>query len=426
MDEARRAQLRQRYRAFLDVYGLGQEPTPKQAHAIARSMAGDFARARWGDLDPSDLRPDGQAILEGFQDEILAAASELGHHSEWDLLTGEFPTGAVNAEVHPLPDASALVLISRGLMQAIWEISKLLVRSLPVETSGAQTQFDFNGPQWADEEARDADVVGLAAIFAGYLMLEDTTRAPHLHVPDPARSMVASGITSECERFVIAHEIAHAIGGDLVRETHARPTPAGKIVVLTRTWQEELTADRLGTSLLLTSAGVRSQRPDVDPGLTLASAPAGAILLFWLQSAIEPIADMVLDQLTGDKPVDLGLADHPPPRLRKEFTWRTLRELGVDDQWLVVARYVDAWFKAIAPEVPGAVRAGARSMILGSAARSRVERQERALERARHASLAGHRALEQVRQDAYWSAVADQLEGRGDPSSDPGTGSRGR
>lgn len=416
MDEERRAQLRRRHQAFLDLYGVGQAATPEQAREIVRRMAGEFARAGWADVEPSMMRPDAQSMLEDFQDEILAAAAQLGQHSQWDLHAGEFPTGAVNAEVHPLPDAAGLVLISRGLMLAIWEMSKLLVRALPAEAHGTQTQFDFNGPQWADEEARDADVVSLAALLMGHFMVDDPSRAPRVPVPDPLRSKVANGITADCERFVIAHEIAHAIGGDLGHETHSRSSPVGKVQVLARTWQEELAADGLATNLLLTSAGMRSQEPEADRNLTLATAPAGPILLFWLQSTIEPVADTTLDQLTGEKPVDLGLADHPPPRLRKEFTWRTLRAMGVPDEWLLVARYVDAWFKEVAPEVPGAVRAGARMVISGSAAMTRSERRERAQERARRAALAGNRELEQMRQDVYWSTVADGLE-RGGPSS---------
>jgi hypothetical protein len=145
------------------------------------------------------------------------------------------------------------------------------------------------------------------------------------------------------------------------------------------------------------------------------TAPAGAILLFWLQSGIEPVADTVLDQLTGRRPVDFLLADHPPPRLRKEFTWRTFRQLGVDDQWLLIARYTDAWFKPIAPAVQGAVRAGARTLVVRSPAADAIERQERATERAIQAPFAAARAQEEMRQDAYWSAVADEMERGGSP-----------
>jgi hypothetical protein len=418
LDDDRRALLRRRHRALLEAYGQVQEPTTKEAHATTRRIAGDLVRAGWQDVDSTQLRREvraQQAFLEGLQDEVLAAASHLGYRIEWDLLACEFPTGAANAEVHPFPDASALVLIHQGLMRTTWEVSKLIANHVSVETSETKTRFDFNSPIWDDDDAKDADVIRLAAICAAYFSTEDIGWAPRVPVPDPIRVLIATGITNDCERFVIAHEVAHAIAGDLERDTHARPTPVGEIEVVVRTWQEELAADRLAMQLLLTSAGLRSHAPGQEPGLVLATAPAGAVFLFWLQSAIEPIADTALEQLMGHKPSDFLLADHPPPRLRKEFLWRTLRQLGVRDEWLPVPRYVDAWFKSIAPALGGAVRAGARTLPSGRMNQSPIERQERAIEREIWAPAVAARAQEEMRQDAYWSAVADEMERGGSP-----------
>ena len=284
--------------------------------------------------------------------EIESDLGAAGFALKDEVFVGEFPTGSFNAQAVAVP-GGVLILINTGLMGMVHKLTKIMALSFGFADLSSETRMRETFEAWSDYSENQITEM-LAEVVLAYLVGGNVYSARRLPALGGLKGFVRAGICSECERFVIAHEYAHALLGHL--DGYQPPKgingSAGELQVIAKSWEQELEADVVAMQLMLTTGMPRlmfgSGPRLVDhplKALVMQSVAAGALLFFAIDDLIQRVAEALYDL---DRPS--VVSDHPPSATRATLAREALRMCG-GDQLLEVAGCCEAWMSGKAQDV---------------------------------------------------------------------------
>jgi hypothetical protein len=257
------------------------------------------------------------------------------------VYVGSWPIGYTNACAMPTADG-VLVLLSDGLISLLYQVGKVFIHShdwLKVEAPGVDPNrtisenLGWESYGWTMQRSIDA----LVAIFRSYFRDGSVTTAPRQQLPQitSARAMQLAATLHYAERFLVAHEYAHVL------HEHCGPlvvceTPVGDLKdVLARSRQQELDADELAASLVLSSCDLTGSThgSEVDGNTRV----AGIMLLF----ACNLIHDVINEGAPGLALESSPYTTHPTANERAVCIFQYLERFG--REFTVMGRIVMGW-----------------------------------------------------------------------------------
>jgi hypothetical protein len=353
------------YERLMDFYREGAIP-PAQAARSAEVYQAVFDRLRRQagppgtpmsaeDLERYDHQH-GPEIVNGTDFGILGIMGWLSRQVELDLaqlrldlpypvFVGEYPTGDFNACSCPSP-SGVLVLVNRGLFVFIYLMAKLYALSV---------HYDFPSPGSVSvrigEEGlvlpSDAPYAKVTIIdhvidaLMSYLLLRQPTKAQRLPPLGGARGLVAATLTTQSEKFVLAHEYGHIVAGHITSNLAVpQPTVGEGVRLVPISHAKEFQADGYGAAVMVTRDGTAQGIGGGELGWHQAVA-AGTAFFFALADLIRRFEE------AGGAP---RLTDHPLPAER----WNLLRPgfaLTSGPAALSMAEGCIAWTQALIPEI---------------------------------------------------------------------------
>ncbi len=173
-----------------------------------------------------------------------------------------------------------------------------------------------------------------ADCLQSYLNYGTIVPAGRIPVAGGLRTVMLVNLCRECERFVIAHEIAHIANGDLEAGlTRMLETPYGAVRFFNKHHQQEFAADLLAARLLLCLIPL-DLPPKADDNYALkfmkASNAATAPLFFF---AIDSVITYSAEILCGDDAIPLT-TDHPRSEQRIVQIKKELMDLEIGKPFL--------------------------------------------------------------------------------------------
>ena len=243
---------------------------------------------------------------------------------EIDTLSGIFPTGSLNAQARQCK-SGVLILINRGLLTLLQQFPPILL-----QYSAVQDQLLKIAPP--ERCGREITVRSLSEVFTKYVE----------HGTDPSLTNkyglvgghlggLQTLLTTECVRFVLAHEHAHAALGHLGKTQAMRTalSPVGDLSLIKKSWEEEAAADLGGVHAQVTLS-------DSQQGM-LQRIPiiVAAICIFF---SMDRFIDAIYRGIANKSGIDLPIiSDHPPSALRYKWICTWFRERIADDAVFEVA-----------------------------------------------------------------------------------------
>ncbi|ACU37417.1 hypothetical protein [Actinosynnema mirum] len=284
------------------------DPLPRPVRPDGRyhtwaTVGGERREVLLGRLVEVRLRPpayrqerlrDWQTALEAALPPVLRLSWAAGLPVTTPLHPAVFPTGALDGLCHPVPGGGALLLVDSGLLDLLRGVVKIMVAAGP----------EGGEPLLAGERVGYA----LAEAFNAHLHGNGAARPRPLPELSGTRAAVAGELWRHALGFLLAHEVAHVLRGDLVsgvRWTEAR-TPVGVLDARSVGWAGEHDADRLAASVLLRDADRAAPRERDERERLLV---VGLLLPLFLQEAVHALAER-----TG-APVPFA-GCHPPAATR--------------------------------------------------------------------------------------------------------------
>lgn len=154
------------------------------------------------------------------------------------IAIAEVYRGEFNAEVRRLHSGYA-ILINVGLLLSIHQATKIFVWSWNFRdlTTGKEVS-----PAWSNEQTTMA-----LAELASAAIQSSVDQAPQYPIPSSDRLEWLARMTDGGERFAIAHEFAHIVGGDVDQERDDNQDQVW------RTKRTEFTADAVALQIVLAS-----------------------------------------------------------------------------------------------------------------------------------------------------------------------------
>lgn len=254
-------------------------------------------------------------ILAKMQDDIETTAAariegmDLGPRRP---LIGHLQTGQLNAVSMRVPGRSGayLVLFEDQMPLFASKLSKAVAWAIPHGPTDANGMmaFQVSVPGVTERIEADPEVADrFADIVVTYAVTGSLKEAGH-HLVPPGYLNFAAILRDSLEYFVLGHEYAHILLGDL-DTTAARKgvLPAGEAETLAYSWQQEFLADWLGMGLSI-NAGIEHNNSDIWAGVS-------GIGLFF--DALDVMDRAVALLQTGDENAR-QLGSHPPSDLRKQ------------------------------------------------------------------------------------------------------------
>jgi hypothetical protein len=239
-------------------------------------------------------------MLQGFAEEIQANARCLGIRVDRPFLIAEYPTGEFNACIAPVRPGAALILVNFGLLMMVFQVAKIQSLSLNFCRSDGEGNripgTDFGAAGFTIEQTTSA----LANTIYAYLAHQDSTRAIRFPVLVGERLNLLDGLLHHCERFIVAHELAHLFCGHLEDSDYRNVAiPGGVVRAYEYLRDMEFEADTLA---------LRCCMHDVEwPSGQMASwIAAGATFLFGLQRLVGKVLSLHRPPVPGTT-----LSDHP-------------------------------------------------------------------------------------------------------------------
>lgn len=269
-------------------------------------------------------------VLGEDQRDVEEMFHAAGYKIEVPVLVAQFPTGTVNAQVTRV-SSGFLILVNTGAMMMINKIIKLLFTSVIAKYLGKSGIMN----QMVLETIHDYLSSGTAQVSSRLLVL-------------PEQLLQAAGIfLSYVESFVIAHEYAHIVNGDLNSNLVAPlKTPVGDLDVMPTSWEKEYSADMVAADVILKSyQGIKSKsgRPMDKTELLRLCQMLAAPLLF---CEIDRLITEVTAVLIGESEEGILSGDHPPAFKRRASieTYYQVRSLSEQEyHWATI--YPDRLFR---------------------------------------------------------------------------------
>lgn len=246
---------------------------------------------------------------------------------------GIYPTGKFNAEVREVPGVGYVVLVNHGLMMLFYQTMRIYSWSVRDATDPPPP------PGGTERMAR-----GLAAAMRAYLEAgASAAAAPFEPVAGP-RAVPGNLILTSMEKFVLAHEYGHIIGGHL--RTPTLSLGNAQLALLKRQ-EQEFEADAIGMMLLLSAVALpNASEFSQYASLKLACEIAGPVLSLEIGSLLMR-AQRVYAGLPEDETYEEMIeADHPGGGLRTFNLKRWVRELGLEAH-LALTEAAQSWMRDI-------------------------------------------------------------------------------
>jgi hypothetical protein len=256
-------------------------------------------------------------ILDGLSRQVELDLAQLGLALPVPVFAGEYPTGDFNAWSMPSP-SGVLILINRGLFMLIYLMAKLYALCVHYDfpqPGGIAIRVNSDGVIVPDDAPPKGAIVDLAIdALLSYLTLRQPTKARRLPPLAWPRGQVVAILTTQAEKFVIAHEYGHVVAGHVSAAGVAQEPEAGHgIHPVAMDHAKEFEADGYGAVVMVTRDAT--------------AAGIGGGELGWQQAvAAGPAFFFALDALLLRFRAALGqvppaAADHPSSALR----WQYLR-----------------------------------------------------------------------------------------------------
>lgn len=249
-------------------------------------------------------------MIEKFAKEIESSIRKVKPTRMETVFAGEFITGDFNACALRATNG-ILVLINTGVMNLIHQVTTLLGYRVRMN----ETDSDILEPHRA--------VPILADTAISYLVEGDSLLAERVPPLYGAKGNLIAGLRRECERFVLAHEYGHAIGGHLSGDNQETcESKVARLVLIKKSWEQEFEADRLGLKLLLAEDEDYIAKEN-EFRLTIREKIAGTFLFFSIVEFISQAAAAV-----QNKPYEVIYSEtHPPSGQRIQELRAYLRQL---------------------------------------------------------------------------------------------------
>jgi hypothetical protein len=364
-------QLQEEYKALISEYGgIYQEIFSQHGFSIdnlqdhLKNLAVTYTNEAQAGTDEISFNPELQKKLNellknhqvnietnpvefGFNGLIQDMATEIEHlivkagvSFSHNVFAGEFPTGSFNAQIRPAANGF-LVLINTGLMMFIYQTLKVMMYSA----------FDegVNPIEYRNRVGNLSVAHVLSEIVLAYLTVGDPRYATRLPALGGTRMMLFNDFFDNCERFAVAHEYGHLIGGHLDEPKLAvSNTPVGELEIVKKEWQQEFEADVLGALILLRA--LPPIRNDYD-FMKFKFVVSGPLIFFTLDELITKATMEILG--LGNFVI---VTDHPPAQLRIENLKKYFIQVAGTEAVLRIYDDFRKWLSFYEDEVVGNVK----------------------------------------------------------------------
>jgi hypothetical protein len=276
--------------------------------------------------------------------EVRQACQEYGYTLPFPVLVAEFPTGSFNAQAVRMKHGT-LLLINTGLMMLFYQCAKLIMRSF---------SFRIDDDDTAATRARAAPtlsheklVASMTQAVIAYLVTGRSTNAPRSEMSTGVAGMLGGYLARAAEKFVVGHELGHAVAGHLSTAKAVRFATSIEnfsLDVIPKSWEQEIEADVYGIRFLIPPSKMTiATREELEHlSLTL----AGAYLFFGLDKLF---ADLDLKLNRSGRPSVLE-SNHPPAELRSDAVTMYLEKIGAE-QALSISMILRQLFSELTSEV---------------------------------------------------------------------------
>lgn len=286
--------------------------------------------------------------LKQLQNSVEEILKNSGIKLDVPVLVAQFPTGTVNAQVVKVP-SGMLILVNDGIFTLIERLAKYIWTSYMEEREASNP-----------EELAKENSLLLIDIAVSYLLSSDMKLSPKFP-PAPTNLVeIIGGYIMGTERFVLAHEYAHIINGDLNQNSFEKiPTLAGDLEVYRKSWDMELRADLLAAKILLDDyrrfknnsikdlqirnpmiSKDRIEEHEHSTEFYFQGLFAGPLFFFSASHLIETFSHVLLD-IPDDEPEFMHIQSHPPSLMRYIKTFELCSEILTEREFGLAYAFAD-------------------------------------------------------------------------------------
>ena len=238
-------------------------------------------------------------------------------------LLGTLPLPQMNAMAIKVPDTDESIIVFHETLFGLLDLmAKVIARAVPVEIDGDQFKFVLSEDGVRTQIKENPEIAArFAQALVAYVFTADPYRATPDHLPPPY-GFIAERLSEASMLFVLAHEYAHVVRGELDRP--AKPVQIGEMLVerVTQSWSTEYGADDM--AMIFTLAGLRAHRQCPIP-----MGYWGAELVF---SVAEIIDRAIVLAGFGREPYVLATDTHPGPSARRHQLQWALKDMARDGE----------------------------------------------------------------------------------------------
>lgn len=237
---------------------------------------------------------------------VVKSAISLGCTCSFDVYIGTFPINSFDAEIRRSTKHNGyIILISYGTWLAVHLFVKTICASTPIpqpEKFGFSNDWSL-GTQPIDFETAATRITNIAhSLFVN----QDMSTCPKDPLLLGPQLMIQTHLLESVERFVIAHEYSHLIGGHISGSVWRQFINNGlEVDRLDTSWDDEFQADAFGTSILL--------EPVTFPSINASYSCLAPVVFFGICESLESFRTVMLGQ-----PPKNGDSSHPPNKARAE------------------------------------------------------------------------------------------------------------
>ena len=282
--------------------------------------------------------------IQTLYDEVRQACQEYSYKVPFPVLAAEFPTGSFNAQA-VRTEHGVLLLINTGLMMLFYQCAMLVMRSFAIRVDDDDTAE--TRARVAPTLSHDELVSSMTQAVIAYLVTGRSTNVPREKTNTGVTGMLGNYLARSADKFVIGHELGHAVAGHLGSANAVRRATGTQdftLDVIPKTWEQEIEADVYGIRFLMPPSKMTITTAAELQQLNLVLA--GAYLFFGLDHLF---ADLDVKFKRSGRASVLE-SDHPPAEVRAEAVTMYLQKIGAE-QALGMAMFLRQWFSDLTSEV---------------------------------------------------------------------------